>query len=546
MHLTKWRLVSIALVGCFKLAGQPLVQSVTVVGTGLAVKLGTQVGRPFDTRAVERDLRYLWSLDRFDDIRVETVDATDHGIAVIFRTTPRRVFTIRRVAIEPNTFGLTSTLPEGTCIDRRRAHQIAIDAQKQLQERGFQDARVTYELAPAVGETVDLKLQVNPGNAVRVGRVEFTGESGLSNKELQGALQALRPRRILPGWRLLPSYSESAVDADVARLRSYYFFKGYFDADVQAATVDTVGKNAAVTIDVHAGRQYQTLPRDFCRALFAERRAAQREGILDFSATVNVDREGQITTSTERGKPYQVGRIEFSGNHSYSDAFVRRNLVIDETQPLDERKLRQSVARLNAAGVFENLDERSVATVRHPETGVADIHIRLTERKRGFWNISGPVGPASIAGPLQGSLGTHLPGWGRGILELSTYMASVSVLAFAPPLLPILAGKASRLLLPVASLRRPYAPGEGWRSGFAIAPQLGWRALTAGYLPTQLEQRVLPILNGDRGLESELAITVHRPAGDMTAVCEPPGPKFGVLRRVTGIALHNLVSVSGM
>jgi len=131
-------------------------------------------------------------------------------------------------------------------------------------------------------------------------------------------------------------------------------------------------------------------------------------------------------------------------------------------------------------------------------------------------------------------------------MRLWTYTLSVSALAFAPPLLPILAASTSRLWLPVASLQRPYMPGEGWRSGFAIAPQLGWRLMGARYVATQLEQRLLPILNGNRGLEPELAITVHRPSSDTTVVCEPPGNKLASLRRVTGIALHGLVSLSGL
>ena len=65
---------------------------------------------------------------------------------------------------------------------------------------------------------------------------------------------------------------------------------------------------------------------------------------------------------------YRVGRIEFSGNRRYSDSFVRRNLVIDEGETFDEWRLRQSLARLNRAQVFEVLDESSVAIVGRPET----------------------------------------------------------------------------------------------------------------------------------------------------------------------------------
>src|SRR5262249_8522609 len=156
------------------------------------------------------------------------------------------------------------------------------------------------------------------------------------------------------------------------------------------------------------------------------------------------------------------------------------------------------------------------------------------------------VGPMSFAGPLKAATGMRLPAWGRGVLELSTYTASFSVFAFARPLPPILGVATNKRWLPVLSFERPYTPGEGWRSGFAIAPQLGLRSLTASYLTTQIEQRLLPVLNGDRGLVPELPVTVHRPAGDTIIVCEPPGIKLGALRNATGMALHTLGAFSGM
>ena len=382
---------------CFSLAGEPLVQSVSVPGTGLQVKLTTQVGQPYNSRTVEQDVRYLWSLGRFEDIRVEAAGAPDHDVSIIFHTIPRRYFTIHEVSIEPNSFGLKVVLPQGTRIDRERAHHIAVEARKEVQERGFTNAQVTYELTPARHDEVDLKLKIDAGAAVRVGQVEFAGDTAIPTAELQRALRALHPKRILPGWRLLPSYTQSALDADVSRLRSYYFFKGYFDANLQATDVDTTGTSTRVRIEVQAGPQYGPAPPGFCSALFAERRAAESEGILDFTAIASVDSPSHLTSRTELGQPYRVGRIEFSGNRRYSDAFVRRNVVLDEGQPLDEQRLHQSVARLNRTNAFENIDERSVAILRNPKTRVADIHIRLTERKRGAWSISGPVGPMSFA-----------------------------------------------------------------------------------------------------------------------------------------------------
>ena len=37
------------------------------------------------------------------------------------------------------------------------------------------------------------------------------------------------------------------------------------------------------------------------------------------------------------------------------------------------------------------------------------------------WLLSGPVGPMSVAGPLQFAIGSRLPSWGQGIFEMATY-----------------------------------------------------------------------------------------------------------------------------
>ena len=60
-------------------------------------------------------------------------------------------------------------------------------------------------------------------------------------------------------------------------------------------------------------------PKDLCRALLVERRDAQREGVLDFSASYQ---DGHLTVDRDRFTP--SGRIEFTGNHHFSDSMIRR------------------------------------------------------------------------------------------------------------------------------------------------------------------------------------------------------------------------------
>ena len=293
---------------------------------------------------------------------------------------------------------------------------------------------------------------------------------------------------------------------------------------------------------------------NFCSTLFVARREAEHEGILDFTANVQVQPtaestqeapEAELAATIERGSPYHVGRINFEGNRHFSEATVRSNFLLEEGDLLDERVLRKSMVRLNEASMFEPIGESNTIIRTDPKTGIADIDVRLIERKRGAWNLSGPVGPASIAGPLEASIRSRLPAWGRGFLELSTYTASISMFAFVKPLIPFL-GLPKLPFLPIAFLQRPYTPGQGWKSGFMIAPQIGWQYMVLGYGMTQLQHKLTPLLEGDRGLETQLPVTMETPSSQSTMFCQPPPPKMYPVRSALALALRLVASMSGL
>jgi outer membrane protein insertion porin family len=539
--ILKWAaFVPLLVCPCLADDAAPVVVSVDVPETGLAVKLATQVGRPYDAAAVDKDVRYLWGLGRFDDVRVETSRAAN-GVAVVFQVKVAPHLLLHEIRIEPNTFGLELKVPEGTPIDALRAHQIAMDAQRQLHQEGYQNARVNLALKPLGHGNTDLKLTVDIGKATRVKEVRFEGDSSL-----KGDLEALKTRRMTPpvpflwsGWRLLPSYSPEAVDSDVEHLRSVYAGRGYFDAEVRPGDVEIQGKDARVTIVAQPGKRYPLDP-EVCTSLLAERREAQRQGVLDFSARLNAEHLDEAP-AVQLGPRYRVAKIEFRGNHRYSDSAIRRNFLLDEGAIFDEHLLRLSIARLNRGMWFENIDSKHVVVQPDEKTGLADVTVWLTEHKSGRWRLSGPVGPLSVGGPVEASISSRLPPWGRGLLELSTYAIAAGFFVYGKPLLPIL--NAPKPFTPVLMLTRPFTPGGGWLSGFTIAPQLGWPETAISYGTAQIQQRLLPLMGDDRSVTPDLKVTVGRPEGEVTMSCQPPKPRLVPLRYAATIALRMLGTV---
>jgi hypothetical protein len=373
--------------------------------------------------------------------------------------------------------------------------------------------------------------------------------------EVRKALRTTKAKTMIPGlWRILPGYSWGAAQSDAANVRSFYYTHGYFDADVKVDRVDFGNGKARIAYSIESGPRYQM--RGFpstaavCRELFGERRSAERSGILDFSARLdirNADAQNRVdaTVALERGPAYRVGRIEFRGNRLVNDATVRRALLIDEGALLDETLLRRSLAQLNQTGFFEPLGENNVVVNTPPGSDRADVTIWLKEKKKRNWYLSGPVGPMSIAGPLEFAIGSRLPPWGRGLLELSTYTVSAHFMLFAKPLGALLPFLPNRRFLPLLTIQRPVLPGGQFLSGFTIAPQLGWQGMLAGYGMSQTRGLLRRVFESPRALTTVLPVTIAREGSDVGIMnCAVPKTKLDRVRQIGETATNLLFAMA--
>ena len=539
-----------------------LVESVSIRGSGAQIALQTRAGRKYDAGIVHQDVRKLYATGRFSDIRVEAEEG-DSGKRVTFHVIEAPRLMLGAIRTDPEEFRFNANIPAGTPIDTLRAHSIASEFRRQLSQQGYSDTSVDPELVASEVGKADLVLHVRAGDRVRVGQVTLLGDTGLQTKDILKHTQSLSGKRVLPGipglwkgWKREPDYSDTAVASDLARIRSLYLSRGYLDATVRVDHTNTSTGNASVNLLLNARRQYHVRSwrvsgtgvdptvgfvngafraDALCKCLSDLRRKAEREGVLDFSVRLLIDPvydrastsvpEVDLVAAIEKGKPYSIRRIDFQGNRKSSDSTIRANLLLHEADLLDSTLLRKSIDRLNRTSLFEPINETSLDITTDEKTGLADVRIRLNERKSGSWSISGPVGPMSLAGSLQFTLASRLPSWGRGLLEMSSWYASFSLLAYGGPFSSLLAGSSGKTLMPVFSLHRPFMPSQSLMSGVMIAPQLGWRGTLAGYGSTQLVERVLPWLSATDRTTTVLPVTVELPDGDATMFCDPARPQ---------------------
>ena len=551
------------------------IDSVSIQGSSAQIALDTCVGTRYDVVVIERDVRNLHATGKFSDVRVEA-EETDRGKHITFylREAPRLM--LGAVRTSPEELRLKAEVPAGTPIDMARAYTIASEFRRQLSQAGYLNTNVQPELVPSGVAKADLILHVQAEDPVRIRQVTLVGEPGLGRKEILNAGPSLKGKRVLPaipgvwkGWTLAPTYNESVTNSELERIRSLYLSRGYFDASVRLDHTDIAEGKATLKLRLDLGKAQHVrgwtalgpggdlgsgavnggFRKDaLCKCLLGLRRAAERDGVLDFSARLSVHpvqdqadpgtSQVGLVANVHRGQPYRIRRIDFEGNNRISDSAIRANFILQETDLLDSALLRKSIDRLNRSSLFEPVSETSVDVATDEKSAVADIRVRLKERKTRSWMLSGPVGPMSRAGSLQFTLASRLPSWGHGVLDLSLWSASFSVLAYSQTLASLMADRSEKGLVPVLALQRPFMPSHAWTSGVTIAPKLGWRGTLVNYASMQLLERILPWIGGPQRVDAALPVTVERPTGDAVMFCDPRAPKLHRLRRGTAMALQ--------
>jgi hypothetical protein len=525
-----------------------------VVGAPPALALETHAGDLFDPGKLQHDVHTLWRTGRVSDIQIEAVPDGD-SVRVIFWFQPKTTVRVRKIHLDPATPGVHVELEPGVEMDSQEAQQVAAGVAKQLARSGYPDAKVEARFKPVGPGKADLEIHVDKQRPVDVARVAVSGDLGMKARDVYHALRATRAKTILPGWRVSPAYQAEAVQSDLANLQSVYYRHGYFDADVRLDSVDFANGKAYIEFAVQAGPPYRlgaingiplsggsAGPGDaVCRELLDERRRAERAGVVDFPARLEI-RGDAATTAVSPGPAYRIGRIQFRGNHRVRDESLRRTLLLEEEAPLDQMLLRRSLARINRTGWFEPLTERDVALNTPPGSQRADVSILLKEKKSRSWYLSGPVGPMSVGGSLRFAIGSRLPSWGQGILELSTYTLSLNLMLFAKPVGALIPFLPNRRFLRILTIERPPLPGQGGLSGFTIAPQLGWRGMLAGYGVSQTRNLLTGLLQTDRALTPDLLVTVSHDGREGTLRCEPPKARFDWVRPVAAAGVTVLFS----
>jgi outer membrane protein insertion porin family len=418
--------------------GQPIVEirfegNRRVESEAMLLELDSTVGELVTQRKLGNDLRRLWGLGFFEDVRVEG-ELTDRGVIVTYVVQERP--TVRKIIVEGNDRVKLDDINEVLDLEKNQVLDLGrvkanVEKVKQVYtEGGFFLAVVNYELRPATDAPgkVDIAIVIDEAAEVVVRQIDFVGNKAFTDAELRRNMSTRVGGYIGVVIKKAGGFfNREGFQQDYAFLRSFYADNGYLDAAPKDPEMSLSADRRFVylTIPIEEGPQYRVGKIDAREILGPDEEALFSPDVLDESirpilkpgdvaslgriqlirddierrykdagyAYVNVvpdqrqDREKLLlymTLNVQKGPLVYIERIDITGNEKTADKVIRREMLLSEGDLYSETKKEQSEFQALRLGYFSAVN---VSTSRGSADDKIVLNVEVTEQLTGTFQV---------------------------------------------------------------------------------------------------------------------------------------------------------------
>lgn len=394
----------------------------TVSSLTILAKVKTQVDKPLSTTVLNEDLKRLYGLGFFTDVRIEQEEMPD-GVKVIFHVVEKPI--LSDIKIEGNSKVNKNDIKKamqsviGDFVDQKRVRDDVDAIRKLYEKKGFSGATVdsSVDTNDETGQAV-LRVTINEGGKVRIVDIKVIGNTSLPAGEILKRMKTKKSEWW--GWFRSGYMKEEEVQNDVDIIKDYYDENGFSDVEVVMETEPVNDKgDIRLKVNIKEGRKYlvgdirqngnsvvkseeivkslkMVSGKPFSRRglrmdvaniqdLYFDKGylAAQiRSESLYNEATGKVD----INYSITENELTFVDRVRIQGNTKTKDIVIRRELRAYPGESFSGAKLKRSKERLYNLGFFEDV---RFETEQGSQPNTRDLVVSVKETKTGEFSFGG-------------------------------------------------------------------------------------------------------------------------------------------------------------
>jgi len=385
----------------------------------------TKPGDVYNTLVLSQDLKSIYAMGYFDDVRVEA-ETTPEGRIVFFNVKEKP--TLRSIGISGNLIVFDDedikevlTIRTGSILNFFKIKNDIGRIEELYKEKNYHNIKVDYKITPQKKNQADIEFIVDEGAKVRIATIKFDGNQAYSDKKLKG-LMTTSEKNILSWVTNAGDLVQQNLDQDVAKIRSFYHNNGYIRARVGEPQIKYEGNDIEIAINVNEGPQFKVglvsvegdliIPEEqilekiqISSEEYYNRETLRNDVIalsdiyanegyanVDIAPLIDQDQEKLVVNITfEITKNAQVffERIIISGNDKTRDKVIRRQLRVYEQELFSAKQLKRSMRNLYRLDYFEDI---KVNTTAGSAEDKKNLKIEVKEKSTGSFQFGAGYG----------------------------------------------------------------------------------------------------------------------------------------------------------
>ncbi|KMY66450.1 hypothetical protein AAU61_14810 [Desulfocarbo indianensis] len=414
----------------------------------------TKQGSPYSPIKMDEDLRAVWKMGYFDDVRIKTDDGPGGKIVTVqVKEKPM----IREVQINGASAIDAKDIRDQIGVKPFSVYKPAAIKEAEAKivrlyhDKGYFDVKVTGSVIDLPAGDKGLKFDIVEGNKVFIKAIKFRGNKSFSESELRDQMTTQEE-----GWFTWITdanvLDRSKLEQDREKLTDFYYNNGYMTARVGEAEIKREAEGLVVTFDIEEGARFKVssisasgemvvpqkklmesmtlkagdwFNRENLRGdlrMLHDTYADRGYAYVEVRPQVREDKEKSqvaINYNITKGQKVYFERIIITGNTHTRDNVIRRELGVAEGDLFSSRALRSGNIRLHRLNFFEDVH---LATEKGAQPDLMNLKIDVKEKRTGSFSIGagystvdnlmvmGSIAEANLFGrgqrlELQGQLG---------------------------------------------------------------------------------------------------------------------------------------------
>ncbi|MCF8144483.1 MAG: outer membrane protein assembly factor BamA [Deltaproteobacteria bacterium] len=403
-----------------RVTGVPEIDSVQVAGNrriekaAILAVAGIRAGDRLDYDKLDKDLRDIYKMGFFEDVRMETEDGPS-GKIVTFHVTEKP--SVGKIVFEGNEEVDDDDLKKElgislySILDHNEIRQSMNRLKEFYREKGYYNAEIEETTETIPNNEVMLKYKIKEHDKVYIEKIQFVGNKHFDDDDLKDIMETSE-KWFLSWITKAGILDKKKLEFDIHKLTAFYHNHGFIKAKIGEPTVaydDTI-EGLVVTFDVIEGHQYGVdkvavegdliQPADdllkkvqigkeeaFNREVVRRDILALRDVYADhgyaYAEIQPIVKENDetfladVTYNISKGEKVRFERIAISGNTVTRDKVIRRELKVIEGEYFSGQGLKESTANLNRLGFFEDVQ---METKKGSRDDLMKLDVKVKER----------------------------------------------------------------------------------------------------------------------------------------------------------------------